>query len=256
MEATALRMAVQSSETKGGWILAGLLGSMLVLAGCGYEKRVEPVLVANNRLGRMVIAVAPAMNLSGAADFDPNRFADVMASELSYVQDVSVVPVSRVLGVLNAQGADGIESPQHALELVELLGADALLVFAVTEYDPYDPPSIGISAQLYGAQPGPGGGTVDPVALSRQAGSTSAAAAVSRGPILAQTQRVFDASHASVVRELRDFARHRSAGDSPYGWRKFVVSQRDYMRFCCYATIQTLVSGRDDPVLAAAGRER
>ena len=249
-------MAEDSSETRGGWILVGLLGGTLLLAGCGYEKRVEPVLVANKSLGRMVIAVAPALNLSGAADFDPNQFADSMASELSYVEDVSVVPVSRVLGVWSVQGVEGIESPQHALELVGLLGADAILVFAVTEYDPYDPPSIGISAQLYGTRPGPGGGAVDPVALSRQAGSATAAASAPRWRILAQTQRVFDASHASVVREIRDFARYRSAGESPYGWRKYVVSQRDYIRFCCHATIQALVSGRDDPVLAAAGRER
>ena len=94
----------------------------------------------------MTIAVAPALNLSGAADFDPSRFADLMASELSYADGISVIPVSRVLGVLAAQELEKVESQAHAHELVRLLGADAILVFAVTEYDPYDPPSIAISA--------------------------------------------------------------------------------------------------------------
>ena len=116
-----------------------------MLGGCSPPKRVEPALVVKPELGPMTIAVAPALNLSGTTDFDPERFADLMASELSYFEGISVVPVSRVLSVLAAQGAEGVESPTHALELVRLLGADAILVFAVTEYGPYDPPSIGIS---------------------------------------------------------------------------------------------------------------
>ena len=249
-------MAQDSSETRWEWIPAGFLAGVLLLAGCVHERRVEPALVVNERLGALVIAVAPALNLSGAADFDPSQFADLMASELGYAEGVAVVPVSRVLSVLAAQGVDGVESPQHALELVRLLGAYAILVFAVTEYDPYDPPTIGVSAQLYGTGSGSGVGAVDPVALSRQAGSATAGAFPPGRPILAQTQRVFDASHASVAQEVRKFARDRSADDSPYGWRKYVVSQRDYIRFCCHATIRDLLSGRDDPVLAAAGRER
>jgi hypothetical protein len=190
----------------------------------------------------MTIAVAPAINLSGSADFDRDRFADLMASELGYAEGVSVVPVSRVLGLLATQGTDRIESPSHALELARLLGVDAILVFAVTEYDPYDPPSIGIAAQLYGKRRLPDGEALDPVALSQQARLAGATEGRTARRLLAQAERVFDASHEAVVREIQAFASQRGADDSPYGWRKYVVSQQHYIRFCCHATIRTLLS--------------
>ena len=227
----------------GEWKLAGFLLTAVWLVGCHGGKRVEPVSLANPTLGPMTIAVAPALNQSGSRDFDPNRFADLMAGELSYAEGIKVIPVSRVLGVLAVQGLDRVESPTHALELADLLGADAILLFAVTKYDPYDPPSIGLSAQLYGSRPGAGGGTLDPVAFSRQTGLVvSRAPADSRRP-LAQVQRVYDAAHGSVVQDIQAFAELRDGEASPYGWRKYVVSQQHYIRYCCFATVRALLRG-------------
>lgn len=231
-------------STRLGWSAVGLAVGTTILSGCHSGKRVQPVTVANPALGPMTIAVAPALNLSGSADFDPNRFADLMASELSYVDGVAVIPVSRVLGVLAAEGSSGVESPDHALELTKSLGADAILVFAVTEYDAYEPPSIGISAQLYGTRPGPRGREMDPIALSRQATLAASKERPVSQRLLAQTQRVFDASHESVVADIRRFAKRRSGDASPYGWRKYVVSQRHFIRYCCHATIRTLLNTR------------
>ena len=239
--------------------IRSLIGPVLgigLTVGCAGEHRVERVRIANETFGPMTVAVAPAINLSGATDFDPSRFADLMASELSFVEDVTVVPVSRVLGVLTGQGHSTVTSPEHALELVKLLGSDAILVFAITEYDPYDPPSIGISAQLYGKRPLVGGGSVDPVALSRQASLADYPASGSGNRLIAQSQRVIDASHGHIVDRIREYAHLRGGGESPYGWRKFMVSQQDYIRFCCYITILELLGGRDDPVLADSSRER
>ena len=233
-----------------------LLAAAAVLGGCSSAKRVEPVTVANSTLGPITIAVAPALNLSGSADFDPDRFADLMASELSYADGVSVIPVSRVLGVLAAQGRGEVESASHALEVAALLGADAVLVFAVTEYDPYDPPSVGISAQLYGARPRSRDGALDPVALSRQASLAASSASASPQRLLAQAQRVFDASHESVAVGIREFAAARGAEGSPYGWRKYVVSQQHYIRYCCHATIQALLNAQGESVLGGGTRER
>ena len=234
-----------------GWWAIGVL-----VAGCHGARRVERVSIANGAIGPLTVAVAPAINLSGSTDFDRNRFADLMASELSYAEGVSVIPVSRALGVLAAQGTDGVTSPTHALELVKLLGADAILVFAVTEYDPYDPPSIGISAQLYGTRPGPGDGSLDPVALSRQANLAASRTPESAQRLLAQTQRVFDAAHGAVVADLRAFAKLRDGEDSPFGWRKYVVSQQHYIRYCCHATIRTLLNEVHGSGLAETQRER
>lgn len=220
-----------------------VLGSLILLVGCRAEKRMDPIVVQNTYLGPAIVAVAPALNLSGSSEFEANRFADLMASELSYADGVKVIPVSRVLTVLGTQGQSRVESPAHALELIKLLGADAILVFAVTEYDPYDPPSIGISAQLFGARSKLRFGALDPIALSRQAGLVAAPLRHSVRGLLSQTQRVYNASHQSVIEEIKEFAAYHGADESPYGWRRFVVNQQDFIRFCCHKTIKKLFSG-------------
>ena len=227
-------------------VLIGAMGMAGALQpGCQSKKEKAPVTltVANPRLGAMTVAVAPALNLSGSADFDRNRFADLMASELSYADGISVIPVSRVLAVLAAQGRENIDSPTHAAEVAAWVGADAILVFAVTEYDPYDPPSIGISAQLYAPRPGPGVGTVSANTGGEIERSATPADGTARARIIAETTGVIDATHESVVADVRQFAQGRTADDSPYGWRRFLVSQQAYIRFCCHVTVRNLLRG-------------
>jgi len=224
------------------------------MGGCA-ERVTGPRFIQNRMLGPMSIAVAPALNLSGCADFDPERFADVMAGELTYVDGVDVIPVSRVLGALSALGLKGVESATDAWELRELLGADAILVFAVTEYDPYDPPSIGIDAQLYGRTRDAGRHGLDPVAVSRHASFAASEHAPARREPLAQAQRVFDAGHDDVARAVEVFAQTRGGEGNPFGWRKYVVSQRDYIRFCCHETLEMLMRP-DDRGSAAAIAEQ
>jgi hypothetical protein len=194
----------------------------------------------------MRIAVAPALNFSGSPDFDRVAVADIMASELSHVDGIDVVPVSRVLAVLARQNREGIESPAHAMEIRETLNADAILVFAITEYDPYEMPVVGITAQLYGLFPGERTTGIDPVLVSRGATTTAMGRMASADKPLAQSARVYNAAHEPTVEEVKAFARIRVADDSPWGWRKYTASQQLYLRFCCHATIKELVrSGVD-----------
>lgn len=253
--ATLKRIARRISSTAGktelgltrlnGRIWRALIVLMLpvVTLGCKSREPVAPeVRITNYRFSGMAIAVAPAVNLSGSAAFDPERFADLMASELQYASGVSVLPVSRVLAVLASQGRSGVESPVHAQDIAEALGADAILVFAVTDYDPYSPPSIGITAQLYGARPGKGGEQVGPTRPPSDGAGGTMPAANAQVRLLAQTQRIFNASHDSVVAEIRAYGSRRDSGGSPYGWRRYLVSQQDFIRFCCFSTIESLLS--------------
>ncbi len=57
----------------------------------------------------------------------------------------------------------------------------------------------------------------------------------------------------AVVAEIRAFAGGRDADDSPYGWRRYVVSQQEFIRFCCHATIHSLLTG-EDSLVASTGR--
>lgn len=215
----------------------------ILLPSCRHESRtVAPVGICNHRLGPMTIAVAPAVNLSGSTAIDPERFADLMASELLLVDGVTVVPVSRVLAALGSEGRRGVESPAHAMSLLDRLGVDAILVFAVTEYDPYDPPSIGITAQLFGERRGARGVEANGESVSGIEPGREAEAKARAG-LLAQSQRSYHASHQRVVQELQDFAASRGGDSSPYGWRRFTVSQAEFIRYCCHATLRSLFGG-------------
>ncbi|NOS99239.1 MAG: hypothetical protein HOP29_01275 [Phycisphaerales bacterium] len=235
----------------GGGSVRGLclLGAALAMWVCGAcrEHPVEPLRIANPTLGPLTVAVAPAMNVSGSADLDVDRVGDLMAGELSFAAGIDVIPVSRVLAVLTDQGRRHIESPTHALEVASILGADALLVFAVTEYDPYDPPVVGITAQLYGNTRHPRLAAFDPVRESRFGVPSQLVAEGGSGASqpIAQASRVYDASEAWVAEEIKRFAATRSADRSPLEWRKFVASQQHYLRFCCHATIRSMI-GSDD----------
>lgn len=244
MRGQLVRMTDRSSLKRREWSVIGLVAVAALLGGCRATGRTERVSVFAGTYGPMTIAVAPAVNLSGSSDFDPARFADLMASELGHAAGIRVIPVSRVLGVFAAQGVDSVQSVTHALELVTLLGADAILVFSVNEYDPFEPPSIGITAQLFGVEPRSGGGQLDPIEFTRQTTLGAKRGGPRSRGLLAETQRVFDASHDSVVAEIREFASLRDADASPYGWRKYVVSQQAFIRFCCHATISELLQGQ------------
>lgn len=231
---------------KTGYFWVSALGLLIVGSGCVRHK-----LTLADVDHRMAIAVAPALNHSGSQDFDPLRLADLMASELAQWPGVRVIPLNRVLAQLAAEGKERIESPAHALKVMERVGADGIVVFAVTEYDPYLPPVMGLTAQLYGIGPEQASG-FDPVAASRQASPFEAGAYLELPR--AEYHRVFNSSDEAVQREIRRFALRRNAEDSPYGWRKFVASQENFWRFCCAVTTRELI--RQEVTQVVALRER
>lgn len=187
----------------------------------------------------ITVAVAPALNFSGSSAFDGVKVADLMASELTQVSGVGVVGVNRVLAVLAEQGTVQIQSPHHAVMVCERIGADAILVFAITEYDPYRP-IVGVAAQLYGRRTA--GKSLDPVAASRMARPFPVAPDAEASRPWAEVQRTFNGVHKDVQDLVEDFAERRSGDESPYGWRKYLASQELYLRFCCYTVAADLMS--------------
>ncbi len=207
------------------------LACCIALIGCSHaEKRPEADHVSWAPPGTN-IAVAPALNYSGNAGFDPVKVADLMASELSAEPGLGVIGVNRVMAVLAEQRLEQITSPEHALDIAERLGADAILVFAVTEYDPYTP-VVGIAAQLYGPQRPAGG--LDAVAATRSAKPFAVADADDPRRPFAQVQRTYNGAHEDVRKRVREYADDRGEDTSPMGWQKFLASQELYLRFCCH----------------------
>jgi hypothetical protein len=209
--------------------------------GCDADQQKEGVERLPQFPDGIRVAVAPALNFSGSLDFDPVQVADAMASELAGFEGVGVIGVNRVLAILAEQGVDRIQSPQHALDVCDRLGADAILVFAITEYDAYTP-VVGIAAQLYGPQPP--GPMLDPVTASRMARPFPVAPSGKADRPQAQCQRVFHGAHRAIQDDVRRYADGRSAEGSPYGWRKYLASQTWYLRYCSHRVAQDLLLQR------------
>lgn len=216
----------------------GVVAAVALLAGGGGCTQRRLTLIDVGR--PIVVAVAPALNHSGSRNVDPVAFADLMFSELNQVPGLRVLPVNRVLAQLESESRTAIESPGHAFSMIDRLGADAIVVFAITEYDPYEPPVVGIAAHLYGYGPAEPSG-FDPISASRAPSPVEAAEGEFTWFPRAEYQRVFHGSDAEVVAEIRRFAERRDADNSPHGWRKFLATQENYLRFCFATAAQELI---------------
>lgn len=217
-----------------------LAGALVALAGCNDAQHgpydVWPYWAPKT------LAVAPAINASGVATFDPVRVSDLAVSELGTFSGVRVIGVNRVMAAMANRGLNSIRSPIDAIQVARDLGADGMIVFAVTEYDPYDPPIVGLAMQLYAPSDPFRPDWIDPVEESRRPTSRTAAAGRPASWPWAETQRVFNASHGDVVADVKTYARSRDAEHRPYGWRKYLVSQEHYLRFCLHAAMAELLN--------------
>lgn len=201
----------------------------------------------------MTLAVAPVLNFTGELGFDPVRCADLLASELCDVENISVLPVNRVVAYLAMQGRQQVESPAHAVAVAEAVGADAILVAGITEYDPYTP-VVGLALQMY---------TVSRPSLEEEPAEDAVAGSADSRPLLAseqagpaspsgQVQIIYNANHEWVVKAVRHYADDRSEDAGPYGWRQYLRVQTLFLRFCWHDAVERLMQqeGRRRTMLA------
>lgn len=210
--------------------------------GCALMQRGEPATRSN--LAPIAVAIAPVINLSNSTDWDPLRVTDIVASELLTFPNVAVIPVNRTLGALELMGRRGIESADDALELARELRADATLVVAITEFSPYEPPMLGVTAQLYFVpESASASSAIDPTSASRTATEFAPAAGreVAHGPV--QFQRTFNAADPKVLQEIRDYHddEARDGRNSPYGWRVHTQSQELFIRYSMWSSLRSIL---------------
>lgn len=189
-----------------------------------------------------VYVLAPVLNLSGSNDFDALRVTDLIASECLSFEGLSIVPVNLTLAELARVGKPSVETPEDAVQLARTFGADGTLVVAITEYDPYDPPVIGMILQVYEADRVSSTARFDPLTASRSSQSPELALSVAPGLTPRwQIQRVFNAASEDVQNDIRRYAEDREGHRSAYGWRKTTKCQEEYVRYCGWALIRSML---------------
>jgi len=190
-------------------------------------------------------AVAPAVNLSGYRDVEPLLQADLLYQQLQHVRGLTVIPVNRVAEVYATLRIDRLQTPEQAAEICEILGCDRLIVPTVTAYDPYVPPKIGASLQVFGpvSREARRASSVDPHELARRAAPQEnepleAQQAQPEGIVpFVQSVGMFDAANGSVRDALLIYASGRNDPAGPMGAKEYVASVDRYCGFVYHELI-------------------
>lgn len=135
-----------------------LASALFVTSGCHLfvpEVTVQP-LVHNPFPQLSRVAITPFVNLSDEPTVDGAQFAMAYFSELQAVRGFEVVPLGVTEGAIVELGL--FKNPAHSVRdarcLAKHLGVDAVVVGAVTDFDPYYPPRCGLRVEWYSANPG------------------------------------------------------------------------------------------------------
>jgi len=231
---------------------AGAVFSLLALAACEADHKTPPpkeYTLATPYSSVRTFAIAPAVNQSGSRDFDPLAVSDKVFEEMQQVRGLSVLPVNKTLAAMQRLGMRAIDSPQSACRLADVLGADFLLVPAVTAYDPYNPPTVGMTMALYSSTTrfASTPSATEPIArsitgatLPGTAEPATASASASAQPV-AQVSAIFNSHNQSVLEELAEFAKGRTNYESALQSHQFLADSDAYMRFVCHAMARRMI---------------
>ena len=215
----------------------------LVLLGCAHKdiRRIYH----NPYPQQRSLAVVPFKNQSGSQVLDVMATTDEFITELQQVQGLQVIPVNRVLAKLNDLGMTHVETPTDVMTVADALDVDGVFVGSITRYEPYPPPMIGMTVQLYArkaiVEKGQGSRFhVDPADLALAAKPFELA---STQPVTPQAMaiQIVDARQDQVVQRLREYAKNRKQDPTPLGWKRY-TTQRNYLRFVSHEIIGELLA--------------
>ena len=99
------------------------------------------------------VAVAPFFNQSDESTLDGREVSLAYFAELQSIQGFDVVPLGVVEEAIIAHRVD-LSGPGEARRLAKILGVDAVVVGAVTDFTEDYPPRVGLRVEWYTANPG------------------------------------------------------------------------------------------------------
>ncbi|NOY40583.1 MAG: hypothetical protein GXP26_01930 [Planctomycetes bacterium] len=129
-------------------MLVGLSGCSLLLPEISHQPVIRNPFPQLSR-----VAVAPFFNHSDEATVDGRAYAMAYFAELQATAGFEVVPLGVVEEAIIANRID-LNGAGEARRLAQILGVDAVVVGAVTDFSPYYPPRCGLHVEWYTANPG------------------------------------------------------------------------------------------------------
>ena len=134
--------------------LAIAIGVLVLVCGCGLLPQTVQQPTIHNPFPQLTkMAVAPFFNLSSEPTVDGRQFAEDYFAALQSIPGFEVVPVGVTEKAMRANGIQ-LNGPDQARQLAQILGVDAVVIGAVTDFSPYYPPRCGLQVEWYAANPG------------------------------------------------------------------------------------------------------
>lgn len=226
--------------------IAPLLAATLSI-GCASER---PEMIApdihtapyDQRNGEVLWALVPLANESGTSTVDPLAVSDAVVAAAQEIRGVRCLPTNRVIEAMRAMGmTQGVRTEAEARGLAQRLGVEGILVGSITAWDPYEPPTIGLSLAFFPAEVF-NASNVDPRQLTRAGtdqGDNAPTNQSSREPVVISEH--LDARSHEVQLKLKQFAEGRSDDGSAYGWRIYLASMDLYTNFAAYELVGKLL---------------
>jgi hypothetical protein len=214
--------------------------ALLLLGGCVFESTKYKSYPPNPYTDLRVVAILPFINQTREQRLDTIEMANLMASELTKFEGFRVVRPLQFLAVTGGTTPAGAPSggvPSSAEEAIRWgrgAKADAVLIAAVTDYDPFEPPKIGISIQFLRVQ----GRSISAADIDRIVQSAS----WHRGPLPMNREKapnwidafevVYDAHEERIRKELIAYSQAQMDTDSAFSReREFTAVQPRFLQF-------------------------
>jgi hypothetical protein len=214
-----------------------------LLSGCVTPKYGQETQLILRDGSHPVWAIAPAVNLSGEPSVDPILQADLLFQQLQAVNNVTVIPVNRVVQVYAALHITQVESEEQAAIVCDQLGCDGLIIPTLTIYDPYNPPKMGAALQLMRRTRANSSANIDVRELSREA--TPAPTQSLPRPedsTFVQVVGMYDSANGSVRDAVGAYAAGRNDPTGPLAASEYLVSMDRYSGFVYHTLIQQMLT--------------
>lgn len=131
-----------------GCLLATLSGCALIAPEITHEPVIRNPFPQLSR-----VAVAPFFNHSDEPTVDGREFALAYFAELQTTPGFEVAPLGVVEEAIIRHRID-LSDPNETRRLARILGVDAVVVGAITDFEAYYPPRCGLRVEWYTANPG------------------------------------------------------------------------------------------------------
>lgn len=221
-------------------LIAGTAG-LVLLSGCATAASIKYYSYPRNPIhGVEKVAVVPFGNFT-RAQVDMLAFSETFASELVQFQGMTVIRPTEAWAKAKEGGyALPPASTAEAVKLAKFLGADAIVVGGITEYDPYYPPRVAVAAQMIGVKRF----SLRSVDVDRliPSGKPFKVDAGRQDLVIAALEKVYDSNFEITRVELRGYTQAHSGDDHAFPEEDATLRVMErYWRFVSNRMIRALV---------------